>query len=459
MIQQKHFHILYYQKYIKYSLLLCVFPVLGALFPFNWGNIRLALTQDLAILVACFVLISLMLIKGHYLYSSTHLTINKGIFLSQSIAIPLGEIAVIEIVRPLTYRLLGASKVTMYFSSNSSFKKTSVVLGKRSAEAFCHTVMPVNSDIALFEPSGAERLTFVMLSLNLVTSSIFGIMTVKNIADIIGKELQDFAFDSFNKFELLFEKVLPTSLAFFTAILFLVFTLALVSSIIRTAFFKVCRNNGVMITKGGLLTKFERRIACSHIIMCDVRMTPAARLLRRYPVFISAGSYHGSDTPVFAFSPTQRHRLQKLLPEFELGVAKFAVPYNRNVFQFIWQQLIILGLVAVAWALAAWFLPEAVPVLVVPLILALASLANAIDGFGKENIYRQPNRTIFAVYSRFFTRHEVCIFTQDFAFRTWRTPFYFLNGRSDIYLSLPYRRRLRIRGIQFSFAKGFELLQ
>lgn len=457
MNKERHFHILQYQKYIKYALLLCVLPMIQALLRFDWESLLLAITQDLAILAACLIIILLSFIKGRYKYTQGLLTITKGFVLTKTLKIPLRDIAVVEIVRPLTFRMLFASKVTIYFSSKSTFRKISIIVGKKSAEEFCSTIMPVKSDVAVFEPSGADRLTFVMLSVNIVTSSIFGLMTAKNIADIMGRDVQEFALDSFTKFELLFEKVLPTSLAFFTAVLFLILAAALISSIIRTAFFKVCRNGGIMITKGGILSKFERRICCSEIIMCDVRITPAARLLKRYPVFISAGSYHGSDTPVFAFSKNQRHRLQTLLPEFELGAAKYSVPYKRNIFQFVWQQATVLLIIIIAWILAYNYLPDAVPVLAVPLILVLISLANAIDGFGRENIYRQENRTIFAVFTRFFTRHEVCIFTTDIALRTWRTPFYLFDGRSDIYLSLPYRRRLRIRGVQISYANNFKL--
>lgn len=458
MNKDKRFHILQYQKYIKYALLLCVLPMIRAVLMFDWESLMFALTQDIAILAACFIITIIAFIKGQYSYTPRLLTIKKGILLSKTLFIPLKDIAVVETVRPLTFRLLYASKVTVYFSSKSTLKKITFVVSKKNAEEFCTAIMPVKSDVAVFEPSGADRLTFVMLSVNLVTSSIFGIMTAKNVADIMGKEVQKFALDSFTKFELLFEKVLPTGLAFFTAVLFLVLAAALISSIIRTAFFKVCRNGGILITKGGIFSKFERRFCCSEIIMCDVRTTPAARLLQRYPVFLSAGSYHGSDTPVFAFSKKQRHRLQMLLPEFELGTAKYSIPYKRNIFQFVWQQLTALLIIIAVGVLSYFYLPDALPLLIVPLILILISLANAIDGFGRENLYRQDNRTIFAVFTRFFTLHEVCIFTTDIALCTWRTPFYLFDGRSDIYLQLPYRRRLRIRGVQISYANNFKLI-
>lgn len=454
----KRFHLFYSLKYIKYALLLCVLPMLQALFRFDWQSFVVALRQDLLILLVSLALGFAIWFVARFKITNTALYIQKGVFIKQTLSFKYSDIAVIETVRPLLFRFFGASHVTLYFNSQSAMRKHKLILSKKIAQEFCDLIMPVKSDVSVFEPSGAERLSFVMLSANIITSSIFAFMVASNIKDVLGSAAGDFAIDKFNKFELFLEHFLPTSLAFITALLFLLFSISIIYSILRTAFFSVCRNGGIMICHGGLLTKTERRIACKHITSCDVRITPAARLLRRYPVFVYAGTYNLSDTPVFAFKQNERARLSLLLPEFEMPQSAWNPPKVRNIFQYIWPQLTVLGITAIIAIAAYYRLPSIISALVVPFLLGFLSLLNAIDGYGRENIARLKNCTLSVTYSRFFTRHEVCVFSLDISMRIWRNPIYLTDGRSDLYLSLPHRRRLRVRGVANEFIQNFEIV-
>ena len=79
---------------------------------------------------------------------------------------------------PLYCRMLGASRVTLYFKTNASPKSYSMYLHKKDAAAVADVLLPVRSDTSVFEPTGFERLSFVMLSANIITSSAFALWGV-----------------------------------------------------------------------------------------------------------------------------------------------------------------------------------------------------------------------------------------------------------------------------------------
>ena len=76
------------------------------------------------------------------------------------------------------------------------------------------------------------------------------------------------------------------------------------------------RNNGVIVAKGGLLTKTERRILAKAVTSCDIRTTPMGRLLRRSSVYLHAGGFSGKDLPLMVYRKGKEAQLQKLMPEF-----------------------------------------------------------------------------------------------------------------------------------------------
>ena len=58
-------------------------------------------------------------------------------------------------------------------------------------------------------------------------------------------------------------------------------------------------------------------------------------------------------------------------------------------------------------------LPGLLGLLGVLVALSAGCLLVSLEGFGEEGIADNPNRTLGLVYTRFFTRYEVCIFTPD----------------------------------------------
>ena len=83
-------------------------------------------------------------------------------------------------------------------------------------------LLPVRSDTSVFEPTGFERLSFVMLSANIITSSAFALWGVKQLDEVLGQNFQQIALDTFHEAELFAARYLPTGLAFLVTLGFAV---------------------------------------------------------------------------------------------------------------------------------------------------------------------------------------------------------------------------------------------
>ena len=82
------------------------------------------------------------------------------------------------------------------------------------------------------------------------------------------------------------------------------------------------------------------------------------------------------------------------------------------------------------------------------LALGAGCLLVSLEGFGEEGIADNPNRTLGLVYTRFFTRYEVCIFTPDRSFAVRQNPFSVNAGRSNVFVRLPAHHTFRVRGVR-----------
>jgi len=299
--RQRRFHIIFAVHYLRYGLLLCLVPMLQALLAFDLDSLWAALRQDAVILLACAAAALALWRATAFRLEGGAVKVTQGVFYRSYHTFGRASIAALEIARPLYCRMLGASRITLYFKTNASPKSYSMFLHKKDAAAVADVLLPVRSDTSVFEPTGFERLSFVMLSANIITSSAFALWGVKQLDEVLGQNFQQIALDTFHEAELFAARYLPTGLAFLVTLGFAVTGFTFLYALLHTAGFKVCRNGGVIISKGGFVTLIERRILVACVSACDVCVTPPARLLRRYPVYLSAGSFRGGDLPVLVY--------------------------------------------------------------------------------------------------------------------------------------------------------------
>lgn len=447
MTQRKHFHVLYALRYVRYGLLLCLVPMLQALLRFDLNRFYTALRQDAAILAACLALaLALWQAAGFWLTDST-LEVSQGVFFKTQFSVSHRSIAVLEISRPLYCRLLGASCVTLYFKNFSTARKVSFFVSKGDANRLADALLPVRRDHSVFAPAGFERISLVMLSANLLTTIAFAVLGLRHLEKIFGEGVRNLAYAQIAHLEVLVERWLPAGLALLATLVFLLISLTFLYAFFRTAGFSVCRNGGIIISRGGLITKTERRIVVSCVSSCDVRVTLAARLLRRRPVYVRAGSFDGGDIPLLVYKKGEDTMPEILLPHFTTPHQRLCEPARKSPVGYLWRPGTCFVLSATLMGVASWTMPAILPVLCVPLVLSLLSLLVSLEGLLYEGICSNENRTVSLCFTRLFTRHEVCVFTPDIAYTLFEHPFAVSGGWCDVYVHLPCRARYRVRGV------------
>ena len=325
-------------------------------------------------------------------------------------------------------------------------------LHKKDAAAVADVLLPVRSDTSVFEPTGFERLSFVMLSANIITSSAFALWGVKQLDEVLGQNFQQIALDTFHEAELFAARYLPTGLAFLVTLGFAVTGFTFLYALLHTAGFKVCRNGGVIISKGGFVTLIERRILVACVSACDVCVTPPARLLRRYPVYLSAGSFRGGDLPVLVYKKGEERTVERLLPNFCPPDGPLCMPARKSPVQYLWQPGTLLALSLGLCGVASYTMPQILPMLFVPAVLALAGLLVSLEGFFREGLRKNANRTLSVCYTRFFTpARGLCVHAGSFLYAAGKPIFRQRRavrraGAPALRAAVPCARRTAISG-------------
>ena len=446
------FHVVYILKFLRNGLVLCILPMIRALLRFDLASLYTALRQDALILLAMLCVSILLWQRGGYRLSPDSLDLHFGFVSWHQRRIPFREVAVVEQSRPLWLRLLGATRITFYSARTAHFKTTKIYLSRRRAAYLAETMLPVQPDAVVFSPSGGERLRFVMLTANAATSLALLVVSTRQTGELLGKNvellLNHLALDNLTRIEQLVELFLPAGLAWLFTLICMLWGVAIFLSMLATSGFRVSRSGGVILARGGCINHTEQRVLASAISYCDVRQTPFSRLLRRFPVYLCAGSFSGGSTPFLIYKRGQEQLLQSLLPSFHMEALDPGPVKDRSWPMYIWKGSLAFGVSAILASVSAWQLPQITPLMILPLILGAALLFFGVEARFYEGAAMQEGGSIRVCYIRHFTRHELCILTRDLSLTTLQTPFSESIARCNLYINLPCRRWLRVRGMK-----------
>lgn len=324
MMPPKRPHLLDSVRLFRYGFLLCLVPMAQALLRFDVEGLLLALWQDAAILAVCLALSLALWAAARISVTPQAVVFRQGIGVQLKQTFSRASVAVVEVERPLYCRFVGAARVRLYFKEYSAPHRLTVYLTRRDAAFLSETLMPVKQHSGVFTPAGFERLALVMLSANAVTTSIFLWMGVQRLNDYVAPDLEQLAVQQFTRLEVLIERLLPAGSAFLVALAFCLASLTFCYSFFHTFGFSCGRSGGVIISRGGFFTKIERRVLASSVTACRVRVTPAARLLRRRPVYLTAGWFGGGDVPLMVYKAGQEHMCKPCCRIFRRPPARWA---------------------------------------------------------------------------------------------------------------------------------------
>ncbi len=421
-----------------------------ALLQFDLNALFNALIQDVFILLF-FIFIAIVLwSQTSFNLDGDTLYIKSGVFLRHTRAYTKQSISVLDIKRPLHYRVFGASNITIYFNNHALPKKVSFVLPKKTAENVSSTLMPLNSENSVFEPLGFERFVLILLSANILTTALLLWYTLQTISDFSGKdmiEVTQLAGENFLRFEQILEQFLPTGIAFLTALIFAVASISFLNSFFTTGGLRVCRSGGIILCECGIFHKTQRRISTKYITSCDVRITPTARILKRYAVYVTAGSFKSNDFPVMIIKKTQPHCVQTLLPDYSVPTASLCDIKKKSLIQYLYKPVFFTAICLFILYVAYEVMPKTVPVFTLAIFMCLLLLLQSIEGFFKEGVCKNENRTISLHYSKFFTLHKVCIFSKGAMYTLFQTPFGARKKYVKFYCKLPSGKTYKARGV------------
>ena len=110
---------------------------------------------------------------------------------------------------------------------------------------------------------------------------------------------------------------LPAGAAWMLVLTGLLFGISLARSFVQTVHYTVWHTADQLGSRGGWLSRFEFRVRSREISYADVRVSPIARLMKRWPVFVVAGSCR-PELPLFVYRSGQEELFRELLPEFRM---------------------------------------------------------------------------------------------------------------------------------------------
>ncbi|WP_394966020.1 PH domain-containing protein [Candidatus Allofournierella excrementigallinarum] len=436
--------------------------MIQALLNFDLESLYRALRQDAAILIAMAALGAVLWRRVGFALTGRALVLDMGILVRRRVSFARRDIAVLEQDRPLWLRLAGGSRVTVYMARGRGRNRATFYLPRRQAAALAEALLPVDSEAVLFAPTRAERVRLTMLSANIAATAALVLVSLRQTRRILGagleQKLNDLALGQLAQVEKLLELVLPAGAAWLVTLVFALWGVALFASLLSTSGFKVCRSGGVILAKGGRVNHSERRIAASAVSACDVRLTPAGRLLGRRAVYLSAGSYRGGDIPVLVYKRGAEALVQALVPQFAPPPYSPEVLAGRSLPLFLWKGGAAFAFFGALMGVSLWKMPRLTPLLALPLLLCLGLLLAGLEAWVTEGVWQTPGGTLAVQYTRGYTRHTVYLLTADLSLTCRQTPFSESVGRCDLIACLPCRARVKARAVKYARAVRLKLV-
>lgn len=444
MNKHRHFHWTYALRFIRKTLVVYLLPLVQVAFRREWSALFTALWQDLALLllaglISAFILLS----SGWQLDEHGALHIHWDLFVHLDRSVRGGELAAVQIERSLFQRLTGAAQLTLYPIRPAAKAPYTLCLPVRDAEWLAEQLMPAAKD-EVYHPGGGEQLVLALLSANSLTTLLLLFLATRQDPGYTALPEQ-LALAQLNHAAAWAMRWLPASLAWLFALLGFVVGISLGRSLLHTLFYRVWRTGDILCGRSGALHTYQYRVRASAISYADVRLSPTARLLRRYPLYVTAGNYTDSEIPVLIYRPGQEALLERLLPGFRLPPDVRVSTKGRSFALFLpagayFAVFLLLTLVSV------YALPSLTPVLLFPTGYFFLMLLCAAEGYRCEGAWCEEGRLTLRRQQN-FTLHCICVFSPQVGLSLAQSPWAVSAQRTNLLVCLPGPCRLKIRSI------------
>ncbi|MDL2215744.1 PH domain-containing protein [Ruminococcaceae bacterium OttesenSCG-928-N02] len=440
-------HPVYCFGYVKYILLLAIGPIWAAISARNIDAAFVYLREDFYLFLAVGLFVVALWFATNYSFDGQTITVEEGLFFQRTHIIPLENITCLSLEQPFVYRLLGATKITVYFETPSKKPSFSFPLPTKRAQRIAHAIFPLDSLTPFYQPTGRGRFSFAFLSTDVVASLVVIFSVYSQLKQFLGAQWELSAQQGISTIAQIFSIFLPAGLALSVTFLVLVLGAIFTSSLVRTGGFSTSCSERLIVVEGGFFNHREFRFLRSKITSSTIRVSFASRLIKRYPLYISAGGYSGMELPVFLYKKGDEARIRQLLPGFRAPFTKYCDPLAKRPMRYLGPPIALLGASLLA-LLACWGrAPSLAPFCVAPILLSIGLGLFAIEGVFREGVVKK-NGTVSISACRNFTRYITQVYNHDYMVKTTATSLNSLQGLCNLTLTTGDRRKLRVRGIK-----------
>lgn len=275
-------------RVLRKTLVLYLVPLLRVLFERNWAALRAALRQDLILfLLVCALSWVILHASSWSLDESGTFCLHWKLLFRFDRTVRGASLAALTIERPFYYRLAGASRVTLYPVGEPKQRTLTLCLRRADAQHLADQLLPIEAP-SLHRPKGGERAALGLLGANSLSTLALFLLAIRQTQQ--GPDRYELALAQINFLAGLAARWLPAGAAWLLAFSGFLLGLSLLRSFVQTVHYEVWHTSTQIGSRGGWLDRFECRVKSDQISFADVRLSPFARLMRRWPVFVTAAA-------------------------------------------------------------------------------------------------------------------------------------------------------------------------
>ena len=449
MNREKHFHPLAALHLLRKTLLVYLLPLVQVLFDRNWDALRAALRQELVLLVFISAVCWAVYYASRWQVDAegtVHVSWRLGVRLDR--ALRAEGLAALVLEQPLLYRLTGACRVVLYPVGQT--QTITLYLTRQQAEELADVLLPV-TDPLWHAPKGGEKLAFTVLGANGLSTLILWWLAIHQTQSY-APDAQTAALAQLGQLAALAARWLPLGAAWLLVLAGTLFCISLVRSALQAVHYTVWRTDTQLGSRGGWLSRFEFRVRSSEISYADVRVSPIARLMKRWPVFVVAGSCR-PELPLFVYRSGQEELFRELLPEFRMPPDLLARTEQRSLIFFA-PAGIPFALCLLLTLVSATVLPQLTVTLLIPTFFFGALLAGAAAGYRREGLWLREGRMTLRRQQGLYL-HCICVFHPDVCLTAAQSPWAASVGRTNLTLTFPGWVKLKVRSVPLRDAEKF----
>lgn len=344
--------------------------------------------------------------------------------------------------------------MTLYPVGEPKQRTLTLCLRRADAQHLADQLLPIEAP-SLHRPKGGERAALGLLGANSLSTLALFLLAIRQTQQ--GPDRYELAFAQINFLAGLAARWLPAGAAWLLAFSGFLLGLSLLRSFVQTVHYEVWHTSTQIGSRGGWLDRFECRVKSDQISFADVRLSPFARLMRRWPVFVTAGSC-SPELPLFVYRSGEEALFRELLPEFRMPPDLLARTEQRSLIFFA-PAGAPFALCALLTLISRSTLPGLTVTLLFPTLFFAAGLAGGAMGYRREGVWLREGRLTLR-RQRGIYLHSICVFHPDICLTARQSPWAVHADRTNLTVAFPGFVRLTVRSIPWRDAqKCFEFLE